>query len=193
MPAIGDKENENMRKLRATGSLICLGMVTTAVVLIWTLGVSGHCQIPCGIYDDSARVAMLKEHATTVEKAMKQIKELSEDPGKNANQLIRWVQSKEDHADRFADIIAHYFLQQRIKPVAGPGKAGWDDYVQKLVLCHRMLLEAMKAKQTTDLEHVRQMRRFVADFHKSHSPIGVKDAHGEQGHSHGDRGVLPRR
>ena len=33
----------------------------------------GHCEIPCGIYDDSLRVAMIKEHINTVEKSMKQI------------------------------------------------------------------------------------------------------------------------
>ena len=40
------------------------------------LGVRSHCQVPCGIFDDPARVAALKEDAATVRKAMVQINEL---------------------------------------------------------------------------------------------------------------------
>lgn len=35
-----------------------------------------HCQVPCGIFDDPARVEALKEDAATVRKAMVQIAEL---------------------------------------------------------------------------------------------------------------------
>ena len=35
-----------------------------------------HCQVPCGIFDDPARVDALKEDAATVRKAMVQINEL---------------------------------------------------------------------------------------------------------------------
>lgn len=159
---------------RVIQSAIGLGIMALSAVLLWSLGASGHCQVPCGIYDDPARFRMLQEHATTIEKAMKQIKELSKNPGANANQLIRWVQNKDAHADEFAEIITQYFLQQRIEPVAGPGKPGWDDYVRKLALCHRMLVEAMKAKRTTDLAHVQRMRQLVVDFRKAYSPRGAR-------------------
>ena len=36
----------------------------------------GHCQVPCGIFDDPARVEMLKEDAATIRKAMVQATEL---------------------------------------------------------------------------------------------------------------------
>ena len=170
-----------MRMPKAMRLAIGVAAAASTAVLLWTFGVSGHCQIPCGIYDGPARFTMLEEHVTTIEKAMTQITELSKDPGPNANQLIRWVQNKDVHADRFAEIVTQYFLQQRIEPVVGPGTPGWEPYVRKLALCHRMLVEAMKAKQTTDLEHVQQMRRLVADFRKLYSPGGATGA--EEHHS----------
>ena len=42
--------------------------------------VRSHCQVPCGIFDDPVRVALLKEDAATVRKAMVQINELAEKP-----------------------------------------------------------------------------------------------------------------
>ena len=39
--------------------------------------VRGHCQVPCGIFDDPARVEALKEDAATVRKAMVQVNELT--------------------------------------------------------------------------------------------------------------------
>ena len=39
--------------------------------------VSAHCQIPCGIYDDHARVNAMLEDAATVAKATKLIAELA--------------------------------------------------------------------------------------------------------------------
>ena len=39
--------------------------------------VRSHCQVPCGIFDDPARVDALKEDAATVRKAMVQINELA--------------------------------------------------------------------------------------------------------------------
>ena len=36
-------------------------------------GAAAHCEIPCGIYDDEARITILLEHVATVEKSMNQI------------------------------------------------------------------------------------------------------------------------
>ena len=38
---------------------------------------AAHCEIPCGIYDDQLRTQLIAEHATTIEKSMKKINELS--------------------------------------------------------------------------------------------------------------------
>lgn len=164
----------NIRK--RVGTPIVVGIVIPATVLALTLTMSGHCQIPCGIYDDEARFSALQEHATTIEKSMKQIELLAPDAGGSANQLTRWVQNKEAHADKFAEIVTVYFLQQRIKPVHGPGTPGWDAYVKKLALCHQMLVTAMKAKQTTGLEHVQHLRQLLGEFRKAYLPATPKPA-----------------
>ncbi len=58
-----------------------------------------HCQIPCGIYDDEARFASISEHITTIEKSMKEIERLSAEAKPNMNQIVRWVNNKDQHAD----------------------------------------------------------------------------------------------
>merc|ERR1712137_807760 len=58
----------------------------------------GHCQVPCGIFDDPAMVAELKQHAATIRKAMVQSADLHADSGlQNMNQIVRWINTKEDH------------------------------------------------------------------------------------------------
>lgn len=45
-----------------------------------------------------------------------------------------------------------------IKPVAEPGADGWDKYVKEVTLLHKMLVQPMKCKQTTNLEHGERLR-----------------------------------
>lgn len=77
--------------------------------------VNCHCQVPCGIYDDSARVAALYEDATTITKAMNEINiihQKSELTALDYNQLVRWIQTKENHASNIITVSAEYFLVQ---------------------------------------------------------------------------------
>ena len=54
-----------------------------------------HCQVPCGIYDDSARVKSMLEDAATIAKATKMMAELSgKTDAQSQNQLTRWVLNK---------------------------------------------------------------------------------------------------
>ena len=122
-----------------------------------------HCQVPCGIYGDKTRFDMLKEHITTVEKSMNQINELSGDAAKNMNQLVRWVNNKEKHADEFTDIVTYYFLAQRIK-ITDKTDAAFADYQNKVTTLHQMMVYSMKCKQTTDLENVKKLKSLVDDF-----------------------------
>ena len=154
-----------MRRLRFAVAATCLAAVVTVVTLLTPMaGVSAHCQIPCGIYDDAMRFTMLEEHITTIEKSMNSITELSESPAETANQLVRWTLNKENHADELAEIVTKYFLQQRIKPVASIEGEDGKKYLEKLRLCHEMLVASMKAKQTTDLQHVEKLRSLVGEF-----------------------------
>ena len=117
-----------------------------------------HCEIPCGIYDDQARINIILEHITTIEKSMKQIKSLEKEKRPNFNQMVRWIMNKEHHATEIQTIVAQYFLTQRIKPRA-------KDYNQKLSLLQQMLVYSMKCKQTTDLKNAAKLRDLVKQFH----------------------------
>lgn len=119
-----------------------------------------HCQVPCGIYDDQARIDAMAEHITTIEESMKQIIKLSNAANKNYNQIVRWVMNKENHADYLQEIVSQYFLAQRIKATNERDEA----YVKKVVLLHRMLVYAMQAKQTTDLEVIKKLKSFLNEF-----------------------------
>ena len=137
---------------------ILLSLITVMlpfVIFISDLG--AHCQIPCGIYDDQLRTSLIAEHATTVEKSMKQIIELGKANPVNYNQLVRWVSNKESHATQIQDIVSEYFMAQRLKP-------DQKQYAEKLTILHKMLLAAMKCKQTTDVSHVNDLRALLKDF-----------------------------
>jgi nickel superoxide dismutase len=103
------------------------------------------------------RTDMIAEHATTIEKAMGQIVELSGKTPLNQNQVVRWVTNKEHHATEVQHIVSQYFLTQRIKPDA-------DQYGKKLEVLHQMLLAAMKCKQTTDTSNVKKLRSLLKEF-----------------------------
>jgi nickel superoxide dismutase len=148
-------------------------MCSLALVLAAAVA-SAHCQIPCGIYDDETRVRLIEEHITTIEKSMKQITSLG---SSNSNQLVRWVINKEEHAQKIQDIVTAYFMAQRIKPAAGADDPGHASYFKRLTLLHAIQVEAMKAKQTTDLKHVEKLRALTEKFRKEYF--------GEEGsHSH---------
>ena len=116
-----------------------------------------HCEIPCGIYDDGARMKMIFEHATTIEKSMQKITELEK--GNEANQLVRWVTNKEKHAELLQEIVTQYFMTQRIKLDA-------KDYDKKITALHKMLIFSMKCKQTIDLANVEKLRGAAQEFEK---------------------------
>lgn len=132
-------------------------IIICAALVITTGSAFAHCEIPCGIYDDEARLALIQEHADTIEKSMKQIAELEK--GGNANQLVRWVTNKEHHANELQHIVTQYFMTQRIKFDA-------VDYDKKLAALHKMLVYTMKCKQTTDLANVDMLRQATEEFHK---------------------------
>ena len=133
--------------------------VATLFALVFAVNASAHCEIPCGIYTDAMRVDMIEEHCKTIEKSMTQIEALSADPGKEANQLVRWIMNKEDHADKVREIVTQYFMTQRITP-------DQEQYAEKLALLHAMLIDAMKCKQTTDTAHVAKLREHLSAFSK---------------------------
>ena len=65
------------------------------IITLSSFQAKAHCEIPCGIYGDSVRIALLYE---TIEKPMNQINELSKSENPDYNQLVRWVMNKEEYA-----------------------------------------------------------------------------------------------
>ena len=124
-----------------------------------------HCQIPCGIYDDHARVQSMIEDAVTVEKSIKLIGELSgKSDAQSKNQLVRWVMNKEKHAQNVISAISDYFLTQRVKP-------DQKDYIERLKKHHAVIIAAMKAKQNADLKYANALRESIealATFYPNH-------------------------
>ena len=109
----------------------------------------GHCQVPCGIFDDPAMVAELKEAAATIRKAIVQIGELSgELSAININQITRWVMTKEEHAGKIITTVSEYCLCQRCK--TSGVFASEKDYLDALKAHHAVMQCAMKCKQSVD-------------------------------------------
>jgi nickel superoxide dismutase len=156
---------------RTTKRILAVSILTV-VAIIASIAYS-HCQIPCGIYNDDARLGAIAEHITTIEKSMKEIERLSAEAKPNMNQIVRWINNKDHHSDELSEIVIYYFMAQRVKlPEEGNAKAQ-NEYVKKLTLLHKMLVYSMKAKQTTDLANVEQLKSLLNEFHKVY--------HGENG------------
>jgi nickel superoxide dismutase len=114
-----------------------------------------HCQLPCGIYDDHARILSMLEDVRTIEKSVRLITELSgENDPLSQNQQIRWVMNKEEHAGNIISTMCDYFLTQRVKP-------DMEDYLPRLKKHHTVIIGAMKVKQTVDMEMVKQLKKDV--------------------------------
>ena len=132
-------------------------LINSCIICLFSLSAFGHCEIPCGIYDDEMRIEMISEHIGTIEKSMNEIMHLQKEGLQSSNQLVRWIMNKEDHANEVQEIVSQYFMTQRIKPDA-------KDYDKKLGLLHEMLIYSMKCKQTTDVTHVGKMKDLVKAF-----------------------------
>ena len=105
----------------------------------------GHCMVPCGIFDDPRMVAELREQCQTIRKAMVQINELSAGgaSAQSFNQMTRWVNTKEEHAQKIITTMADYCLCQRVKQAAF---ASDKDYCDALKAHHAVMQAAMKAR-----------------------------------------------
>jgi len=138
------------------------------ITLTFSKKTFAHCEIPCGIYEDSLRIELIKEHITTIEKSMQMILKLSNDKTPNYNQIVRWVNNKEDHAKKIQEIVSQYFLHQRIKIVEPENKNSHKKYILHLSLLHELLVYSMKAKQTTDFNYIDKLNISVLDFEEEY-------------------------
>jgi nickel superoxide dismutase len=134
------------------------------LIMGFSISAYSHCQIPCGIYGDMTRIVILNEHITTIEKSMNQINELSKDPQANMNQLVRWVDNKDTHADELTEIVTYYFLTQRINIQEPADAEEFKKYQAQVTTLHQMMVYSMKCKQTTDVKNVEKLRGLVGQL-----------------------------
>lgn len=138
-----------------------------------------HCEVPCGIYNDELRVELIKEHIQTIEKAMNQIADFQSAETVNYNQLVRWVNTKELHANLIQEIAEQYFLTQRVKFADSADGESYKKYITQLSTLHQLIVYAMKAKQSTDLLQVENMRKSLTAFEKAYFGEHRHDVDGE--------------
>ncbi|MCB2221741.1 MAG: superoxide dismutase, Ni [Bacteroidetes bacterium] len=140
------------------------------IALLSTISIKSfaHCEVPCGIYNDELRIAMLYEHFTTIEKAMEQIEKLSAEADKNYNQIVRWITTKDDHANEIQHVATQYFITQRIQLPETTEGPEFEKYVKELSLLHQIIVYAMKSKQTTDVMYVKKLRTALEAFEESY-------------------------
>ena len=127
-----------------------------------------HCQVPCGIYDDARKIIEIEEHVQTINKAMDNILTITsknEQTAQAMNQLVRWINTKEQHAQKMQTILMEYFLAQRIKPKKSSDD-GYSQYVNLTTLCQNIIFTAMKTKQTVDSLHLEELNVLLDDLVK---------------------------
>ena len=130
-------------------------LVVVGCILMFATSSYSHCQIPCGIYNDFARVQAMLEDTATIEKALTLLAELAgKNDAQSQNQLVRWVVNKETHAQKIISTISDYFLTQRVKP-------DQKDYTQRLARHHAVIIAAMQAKQNSDIKYARRLRESI--------------------------------
>lgn len=136
-------------------------IITFALASLFTAAsLSAHCQVPCGIYGDELKFDQLEQHIETIAKSGKLVRELSAKDALSAQdqqQLVRWTNNKEAHAQKIIDEAANYFLAQRIKP-------GAEHYAEKVELLHHIIVFSMKSKQSVESEPVETLAKKLAAF-----------------------------
>lgn len=141
--------------MRKSTSLFAFLLIS---LLTWSSTALGHCQIPCGIYDDHARVQGMLEDAATTRKAVTLIAELAgKSDAQSKNQLVRWIMNKETHAQNVIATISDYFLTQRVK-------SSQDDYAERLQKHHAVIVAAMNVKQNADMEYVEALEASIREL-----------------------------
>ncbi len=141
-------------------SLTCLPL---ALLCLTASVASAHCQVPCGIYGDQLRFEQMLEDEHTISKAQLEINAIADGKmnAQNINQAARWVATKEDHATKIQQTIAAYFMAQRIKPDN-------PKYTEQLVAAHKVMLAAMKCKQSADPNTAKALEDSIFDLYRAY-------------------------
>ena len=101
---------------------------------------------------------------------MVQINELSATMNaQNINQMTRWINTKEEHASKIIKEVSEYCLCQRVKPVSDPKTPfkSEHDYTAALEAHHKVMLCAVKCKQTVDPANADALEAAAAAINQS--------------------------
>jgi nickel superoxide dismutase len=142
--------------------LLSFSVFFLAFTVIFSSVAAAHCQVPCGIYGDQRRFEEMLEDEHTISKSQIEINALAgKTDAQDLNQATRWVTTKEDHATNIQNTIAAYFMAQRIK---------MDDpnYGKKLMAAHKVIVMAMKAKQSADPATAKALEQSIFDFYEAY-------------------------
>ncbi|MCP4909262.1 MAG: superoxide dismutase [Bacteroidetes bacterium] len=159
-------------------SLILTSLIT--ILSVFSIKAYSHCEVPCGIYNDQLRIELIKEHIETINKAITSIIGIESSDSINYNQLVRWINTKDDHANKIQYIVQQYFLTQRVKYAAPSDDEKYKTYISQLTYLHQLTVYAMKAKQTTNVNYVTDMTNALTGFEKAYFK--------NSGHTHGADG-----
>ncbi len=121
------------------------------------LSLTAHCQLPCGIYHDDLEFASLEQDIETLSKAIKEIKSSDADVALTLNQRVRAVILKDEYANRLANTITFYFLQQRLDPSK-------SQFPQQLSSAFKILQLCAKVKASVDAGLVSQLQNEIDHF-----------------------------
>ena len=145
--------------------LFTLITLTSGIYIMMSRPALAHCEIPCGIFDDDLRFEMLQEDISTIHKSIDSINLLSKEKSdaQNTNQIVRWINLKDQQATAIQDLVSQYFLAQRISPLMNK-----NEYMDALKTAHALIISAMKAKQTTDSGAVDDLKKTLQEFQSAY-------------------------
>ena len=142
-----------------------------------------HCEVPCGIYTDQLRFEQMLEDTHTIAKAIEQINHFSTElqgppTGKDINQVVRWVTTKDAHASNIQQIVSQYFMTQRIKP-------DHERYDAQIKSAHAVMIAAMKCKQDADPQTADTLNQAIKNLYTAYEgkQPGEEETEGH-GHDH---------
>jgi hypothetical protein len=176
--SVGHQQVTAAASSSSINNLLSAASIACAVALVALNHESGcrytmnHCQVPCGIFDDPAMINELKQSSLTIRKAIVQSNALHgqyiDTTPLNANQFIRWVMTKEDHADKIISTISDYCLCQRVKRANFHTEV---EYLNALKLHHVVMQAAMRAKQSMDLVACEELELAIDDLAMMYTPV----------------------
>ena len=134
------------------------------VIAISIAVINAHCQLPCGLYNDDIQFAKISQDAETISRACVLILQTQTDPN-SLNQAIRAINTKDAVADDLIDVVANYFLAQRIVPVEPDGdNQAYERYVRQLVLTNKIIRAAALCKQSSEPEKAEELKQLIQQF-----------------------------